>query len=82
MADNNSSSASGGLGFAGALTIAFIVLRLTHVIHWPWLWILSPIWISFGFVALIVAVLVLGALGATVRERRKRAKRASARRRG
>lgn len=40
---NNS---SGGIGFAGLLTIVFIVLKLTYVIDWSWLWVLSPIWIS------------------------------------
>ena len=36
------------MGFGGLLTIAFIVLKLTHVIDWSWWWVLSPIWISFG----------------------------------
>ena len=43
---------SGGVGFVGLLTIAFIVLKLTKVIDWSWLWVLSPIWIT--------AVLVVG----------------------
>ena len=45
---------SGGIGFAGLLTIVFIVLKLMHVISWSWLWVLSPIWISaILFVALV-----------------------------
>ena len=32
--------------FAGMLTILFIGLKLTNVITWSWLWILSPLWIS------------------------------------
>jgi hypothetical protein len=28
------------------LTLAFIILKLCHVITWSWWWILSPIWIS------------------------------------
>lgn len=49
-----------GIGFSGLLTIAFIVLKLVGVIDWPWLWVLSPIWITFFlysfvlFIALIV----------------------------
>ena len=35
-----------GITFVGALTIAFIVLKLLKVIEWSWLWVLSPIWIS------------------------------------
>jgi hypothetical protein len=36
----------GGIGFAGALTILFIALKLLGVITWSWLWVLSPLWIS------------------------------------
>lgn len=52
---NVSSSASGGIGFTGLLTIAFIVLKLLNVIDWSWWWVLSPLWISFAL-ALLVAV--------------------------
>ena len=61
MADSNS---SGGIGFVGALTILFVGLKLTNYISWPWLWVLSPIWISaalVGGVALIIGgVLLIG----------------------
>lgn len=33
------------ISFAGILTIVFIVLKLTGVIGWSWIWVLSPIWI-------------------------------------
>lgn len=49
---------SGGIGFAGLLTIAFIVLKLTDVIAWSWLWVLSPLWIS-ALLGLGVLFLVL-----------------------
>ena len=44
------------VGFCGLLTIAFIVLKLTGVIAWSWLWVLSPLWIPAAF---ILAVVVL-----------------------
>jgi hypothetical protein len=44
--ENNNSSSAGGIGFTGILTIVFIVLKLTGVIQWSWLWVLSPIWIT------------------------------------
>ena len=56
MSNNNS---QGGVGFLGLLTLAFIVLKLTHVIAWSWFWVLSPlilialIW-GIGFTAGIV----------------------------
>ena len=56
MANNSNSSGSGskGLGFTGALQIVFIVLKLTKIIKWSWLWVLSPIWIS-----LILAIVII-----------------------
>lgn len=47
-------NANGGIGFAGLLTIAFIVLKLCHVIDWSWWWVLSPIWISLGLACLVL----------------------------
>lgn len=43
-------------GFAGLLTIAFIVLKLCGVITWSWVWVLSPLWISLGIGLLILIV--------------------------
>ena len=57
-----SSSASGGIGFAGLLTIAFIVLKLTGVISWSWLWVLSPIWISVLIAVLVIAIVLIVAI--------------------
>lgn len=53
-----------GLGFAEALTILFVALKLCDVIDWPWLWVVSPIWITLLFVVFIaVVILVLGSIG-------------------
>ena len=56
MRSNNSNSNTGGMGFTSTLAIAFIVLKLCHVIEWPWLWVLSPIWIStiLGLIIIII----------------------------
>jgi len=48
---SKSSSASGGIGFLGMLTILFIGLKLTHFIDWCWLLVLAPLW---GGVALTI----------------------------
>lgn len=53
---SNSSTASGGIGFPGLLTVLFIGLKLTGHITWSWIWILSPMWIS----ALIAFAIILG----------------------
>ena len=52
---SNSSSSSSGIGFPGLLTVLFIGLKLTGHITWPWVWVLSPLWISA-----LLAVAILG----------------------
>lgn len=61
-----SSSSSGGIGFAGLLTIVFIVLKLLGKITWSWWWVLSPLWISASlglFILLILFVIFMVAGG-------------------
>jgi hypothetical protein len=61
MSDSNSSS--GGVGIASLTTLAFVVLKLTHVIAWSWWWVFSPLWIVFGlFLILLVVVGIAAAL--------------------
>lgn len=57
MSSSTSSTSSGGIGFAGLLTVAFIVLKLTHVIDWSWWWVLSPLWISAALTVAILGVI-------------------------
>ena len=58
-----SESGAGRIGFVGLLTLLFIALKLTHVIHWKWLWVLSPLWIVASVVlAIFVIVFVIGLL--------------------
>lgn len=45
MNNERNNTTAGGIGFCGLLTVAFIVLKLTGVINWSWLWVLAPIWI-------------------------------------
>lgn len=57
------------------LAVAFIVLKVTHLIDWPWVWVLAPIWIPTGIVlAAIVVVLIVVLTKETIRslERRNR----------
>ena len=75
MNDNNKSSGSSGGIFWTLLAVAFIVLKVTHLIDWPWVWALAPIWIPVGIVlAAIVVVLIVVLAKETVRslERRNR----------
>lgn len=45
MSESNHGNA--GIGFSGLLLLLFIALKLTNVIEWSWLWVLSPVWIPF-----------------------------------
>lgn len=56
---SETSSYSGGVSFAGLLTVLFIGLKLTGHITWSWLWVLSPLWISV-LLAVIIAAAVFG----------------------
>ena len=52
-------SASVGVGFPGLLTILFVGLKLTGYVTWSWLWVLSPLWISFTLAVLVMIGLFL-----------------------
>lgn len=52
-----------GLSFGSALQVAFIVLKLCHMIDWSWWWVLSPTWISIGIsILFIVSALIIAAI--------------------
>ena len=52
-----SKSTSKGIGFLGALQVAFIVLKLCKVLDWSWGWVLSPIWMPFAFAIIVLAIM-------------------------
>ena len=56
---SNSNNSSGGIGFAGLLTIVFITLKLTNTIDWSWWWVLSPLWISTGIILFICQAIIV-----------------------
>ena len=62
MKDNNNKTVvtNKGIGFTGALTIAFVVLKLCKVIDWSWVWVLSPLWISaaIGVFFIVLALII------------------------
>jgi hypothetical protein len=51
---------------AFALTALAVVLKLTGVISWSWLWVLAPLWAPLGVVlALWIVVLMLAVFDRT-----------------
>lgn len=49
-----------GSGFAGVLTVLFVILKLIGVINWSWLWVLSPLWITSLPTLLVLAIVFFG----------------------
>ena len=39
------------------LGLIFIILKLLDVITWSWLWVLSPFWIPFVIVSVILSII-------------------------
>ena len=61
MTNNNNSGetkvvSGGGISLSTILGVVFIILKLTGVISWSWLWVLSPFWIPLALVALILII--------------------------
>lgn len=54
----NKQSNGGGIGFFGALQVAFIALKVAGVIRWSWLTVFSP---AFLYAALVLIILVIAA---------------------
>lgn len=65
IASKVATAGGGGIGFAGVLTIAFIVLKLTDYIRWSWVWVLAPIWMPLALVSLVF-IFALAMLGVSI----------------
>lgn len=60
MSDTKTYTVQGpSIGFTGLLTILFIALKLTGVITWSWVWVLSPLWIPFVIFLVIVFIAMI-----------------------
>ena len=50
--------------FLAILGLIFITLKLTGVIDWAWIWVLSPLWVAVILILLVVLVgFIFAALG-------------------
>ena len=43
--------------FGPLLAIASTVWKLTDVIDWPWVWVLSPLWLPLAFAGVLFIIL-------------------------
>ena len=57
------------IGVAWALTLIFIVLKLTGYIDWSWVLVLAPLWT--GFVLVVLLLLLLASVGKISIRKRK-----------
>ena len=51
---------SEGIGIASVLTLVFVVLKLTELIDWSWVWVLSPIWIPSLLWTISFTIILIG----------------------
>lgn len=58
MNNERNNTTAGGIGFCGLLAVAFIVLKLTGVINWSWLWVLAPIWTPTAITLAIIVIML------------------------
>lgn len=43
-----------GFGFFCAVTVGLVGLKLGGTIHWPWLWVLAPLWAPFAILVIFL----------------------------
>ncbi len=58
---SNDKSTNGGTSILGLLGVAFVILKLCHVIDWSWWWVTAPFWggVAFILIALLVSVIII-----------------------
>lgn len=52
-------SYGGGMSAGTLLQVALIIMKLSGVISWSWVWVLAPLWIGFGIVVLLLSALLI-----------------------
>ena len=53
---NNNQTVTTSFPIASILAIVFVVLKLTNNIPWSWWWVLSPLWIPLGLIAILFVI--------------------------
>jgi hypothetical protein len=46
-------------GIGGFPALLFTILKLTGIIHWSWVWVLSPVWIPFSLMCVLVIFVLI-----------------------
>ena len=53
---NSNQTVTTSFPIASILTIVFVVLKLTNNISWSLWWVVSPLWIPLGLIAILFVV--------------------------
>lgn len=61
--ESDSKMVSGGIGTGGLLGVAFVVLKLCHVIDWSWWLVTCPFWAIPMIVVIFFGMALIGAIG-------------------
>ena len=61
----DSATKNGGISAIGLLVVAFVILKLCHVIDWSWWWVTAPFW---GGLAIYIVVLAIALIVWIVKE--------------
>ena len=56
---NSNQTVTTSFPIASILAIVFVVLKLTNNISWSWWWVVSPIWIPLGLIAILFVIVFI-----------------------
>lgn len=66
MANKTTATATASFPLFGILGVAFVILKLCHVIGWSWWWVTAPFWAPvvfwLGVLVLVGVVLLVSAV--------------------
>lgn len=59
MEENNNLKINIGSSWPIILFIIFFLAKIFNKIDWSWIWIFSPLWISFGFGVSVIGIFLI-----------------------
>lgn len=62
MSKNINKAAGSGLSFSSVLFLVFLVLKLTKVINWSWVWVCAPLWVPLSICLLILIIFIIAVI--------------------
>lgn len=60
-----------GTGLVTTLILIFVTLKLTGLIGWSWVWVLSPLWVSILFDFIVYTIIATAAAFAESKKNQK-----------